>query len=447
MPRIVTEILVDGEWIDISGDVHNRQLIDVSWGRKDYSSKVTHTKSSPQINNKNGVYSRRNPNSIHFRKLTRNTRIRQSVELPDGSFEFLYHGEVSSWPKRWDLSGNDAYIPTNTSGFLRRLGQGTRALRDSLRRRIQTSDSLLAYWPLTDGENAREGAEIAGGGQPMRALGSDGSFTPSLPDWTNGEIASWLDPVVALKSDTSGDLIARVNLFSDAATERSVDVFRSGIGGADAIEIWDSGAGTDTENNHRIQIGLDGATGDISIFRFSVGETASSFALVDDVEGAGIFDDEPHYIRWTTTVNGSDTDYELYLDGELAASGTMSGIVIKAVSRLAYGWANSDDDISVGHITYWGPDKPTSAEIYDALLGHPNELAGRRIERVCAEQGVSLIVNGDLDTTPAMGPQTSGKFLKILRDAEAVDGGILGESRENLALEYRTRFSKYNQGD
>ncbi|MEU0584592.1 hypothetical protein [Streptomyces sp. NPDC006132] len=448
--RIRTEILVGGQWIDISGHVLNRQQVQLSWGRRDGSSRVTPAKSSPQLNNKGGLYSNRNPYSPYFGQLTQNTQIRQSVQLPDSTWEFLHHSEIPSWPKRWDLSGNDAYMPVETAGIMRRLGQGTKPLKDALRRHID-AHGPLAYWPLTDGETAREGTELVQGSQPMRAIGETGAFYQGQPNWGKGTLAPWLDPVVELPDETIGRLTAYVP--PRTITGWSVDhVFAGGgTGFANTFEILDNGPRTDANNQVEWIINPDGNANDIDLFVAFYGDTISGSTLAASVANAGINDQSVHHIRLATADNGAGgTDWWFYLDGVQKASGTRP-TPFRPVQRLTYRWGTVGlgglvtEAMGLGHITYWGADAPPAIDTWRAVQGHARELAGRRIERLCAEQGVPLVVNGDLDITPAMGPQKPAAFLDLLQSAADVDGGAVYESRDAVGLAYRTRASKYNQ--
>ncbi|MGH3991417.1 MAG: hypothetical protein ACRDSN_03025, partial [Pseudonocardiaceae bacterium] len=66
-----------------------------------------------------------------------------------------FAGELSALPQRWDLSGNDAWVPVEAAGITQRLGQGVSPLHSTLYR--GTSRLVVppvAYWPCEDGEEA-----------------------------------------------------------------------------------------------------------------------------------------------------------------------------------------------------------------------------------------------------------------------------------------------------
>jgi len=451
--RIRTEIFVNGEWVDISLHVLNRQALAISWGRRDYSSRVTHTKCSPQINNKGGLYSTRNPYSPYFGQLTQNTLVRQSVQLPDGTWEYLQHGEIPSWPKRWDLSGNDSYMPVQTAGILRRLGTGKKLLKDPLRRHID-ANGPLAYWPLTDGASAIQGTEVTGNGSPLRSVGVAGSFFQGQPNWGKGQLAAWLDPVVELPHATNGYVTATMSPRTVNAWSVDHVVNSYGPGNVTVLELYDTGAQSATEPRVQWQIDEWGPASfnEVQLRIVERLESSSSAALLTTISDPGIYDGFVHHLRLTVADNGAGgVTWELFIDGTSAASGTRA-TAFRPLEQALFRWALVEGGgipaaaVPLGHLTYWGNNPPAAIDTWRASQGHVRERAGRRIERLCAEQRVPLQVIGDLDNTPIMGPQKPGKFLDLLETAAAVDGGIVHEARDDFALAYRTNRSRYNQG-
>jgi hypothetical protein len=181
-------------------------------------------------------------------------------------------------------------------------------------------------------------------------------------------------------------------------------------------------------------------------------ESTSSTALLTTISDPGIYDGGVHHLRLSVADDGSGgMTWELFIDGVSVANGTRP-TAFRAVGRITSHWSTtsgggqSGSEVALGHITYWGESPPFAAETWRAVQGHNRELAGRRIERLCAEQRVPLTVNGNLDQTPAMGPQKPGAFLDLVQSAADVDGGTVHEERGTAGLAYRTRRSKYNQG-
>src|SRR6185312_3648566 len=83
---------------------------------------------------------------------------------------------------------------------------------------------------------------------------------------------------------------------------------------------------------------------------------------------------------------------------------------------------------------------PTFAAV---SAGYSGELAGDRLVRLAAEEGVPLTVIGDTADTAAMGVQTSATLLDLFSECEDADQGVLYE--RGAGLGYLTRTSLYNQ--
>lgn len=89
---IITELFIDGAWVDVSGDVYNRDPIHITRGRADESSSVDPSSCTLTLNNRGGKYSPRNPNSPYYGKIGRNTPIRVSVAQGDPYLEIPPEG-------------------------------------------------------------------------------------------------------------------------------------------------------------------------------------------------------------------------------------------------------------------------------------------------------------------------------------------------------------------
>jgi hypothetical protein len=440
-------LFLGGVWVDVTADVYDRDRIAITWGRQDWAAVADTTKCPMTFNNRLGKYSRRNPLGPYYGLLGLNTPVRMDFTSPAGILWGRLEGHISSWPTRWDASGNDVYTTVQANGIRRRLAQGKKALRDPLRRHNDAARPLR-YWPLTDGERAREGSEVAAGSQPIRAIGSAGSFYQGQPDWGKGSLGAWLDPVVQLPANTEGNLSVKVSPI--VLESWTADHYRAGAGGAeDDFTVFDNGQGTDADPILAWIVVTDRVTNSVELRVLSSGETTSSIATLTTVANPGIFDLSLHMIRLTVADDGSGaTNWSLVIDGVTVASGNYA-VPHRPVARFRYRWgafASMTEPMSLGHITYWADSPPSAAATWRAAQGYDREMAGRRIERLCAEQGVPLTVNGNLDQTMVMGPQKSGAFLDLLQSAADADGGVLYESRDVAGLAYRTRRSKYNQG-
>jgi len=449
---VAVALFLGGSWVDVTSDVYLRNRIQITWGRQDWASTADTTKCPLTFNNRLGKYSPKNPGSPYFGMLGRNTPVRIELTTPSGLLTQRLEGRVSSWPTRWDVSGKDVYVAVQANGIRRRLSQGIPPVHDALRRHIERAIPLN-YWPLTDGEDAKQGTEIVQGSQPFRAVGEAGSFYQGQPDWGKGSLAPWLEPVVSLPDETIGLITAYVPPQSTSAFSIDYAVASAGQGNTTGFQIFDSGQQTTTTVETEWRIDTDTYGDTLKLRVTERGDGTSSTALLTTVSAPGIFDGGVHHVRLSIVDNGTGGyTWTVYIDGASAATGTRA-VPFHPVDRLTFRWGTIDpgagvptDAIGLGHIVYWGSNAPTAAQTWRAVQGYVRELAGRRIERLCGEQNVPLAVTGNLDQTPQMGPQRPGTFLDLLQSAADVDGGAIYESRDVAGLAYRTQRSKYNQG-
>lgn len=443
-----------GEWVDITADVYLPGLITITGGRANEAARVSPGRCRFRLRNIDGRYSPRNAAGPYYGLLVRNTPVRVSViPTPDGTGprNYRFTGEVTALPQAWHASGNDAWVNIEAYGLLLRLGTGSPPARDAMRRFVASRPvAPLSYWPFDEGTDGREGGEIAVGGQPLRSLGQWSSYYQRQVEWGSGSLAPWLDSVAQLpQREGGGVIVGRVNLAD--TTTWAFDHVRSGRGTGENLFLEDSGQGTTASPQVRWQIEADAPDGVIRLWINVLTSTGEVETLVATVAVAEMYDEAPHHIRFAVTPDGSGgTDWELWVDGALEASGTRSEAT-RSLLSVSYDWSyggsgTSTTAVALGHLIYWGADAPEAAAVHRAANGYQSELAGRRVERLCQEDGVALRVHGDLDETQAMGPQRPGALLGLLAAAEQVDGGTLGEARDVLALEYRTGRSRYNQG-
>ena len=104
---------------------------------------------------------------------------------------------------------------------------------------------------------------------------------------------------------------------------------------------------------------------------------------------------------------------------------------------------NAGDGIEgwgIGHVTLQNAITPTS-ELETELNAYIDEPAGDRIRRLCLEEGIASRFYGDAGDTELMGAQRPATLTSLLEECAATDLGILSESRDNVAVWYRTRTS------
>jgi hypothetical protein len=361
-----------------------------------------------------------------------------------------FHGEVSSWPQQWDLTGGDAWVPIEASGIMRRLGTGSNPLESTIRRGLttQAATTPLEYWPCEDAAGSTSLASALDGGKPMvitvgaPSLGSFDGFKASkpLPLLTN---SSWVG-LVRGYTPTGFAQCRFLLAFPSTGAPTSSTVI--GLQTTGSAAFW-------------YLTYTSGSSGGLTLNMYDrTGTLITSSGTATGYNGV--------LARWSLelTQNGADVDWlfgRTRLDNPYnfaGTSGTLAGQTFGAVTKVFVNVGAFIDDTAVGHISVH-KEITSIFDIADELTGFDGEPASRRIARLCGEEGVAFQSIGGYgsltsfvgnlapadDTSELLGPQLPLPFLDLVREAAAADTGMLYEPREIFGLGYRTRASMYNQ--
>lgn len=339
--------------------------------------------------------------------------------------DYRFHGEVSSWPSKWDVSGKDRYVPVEAAGPLRRYGAGTDPLPSTLRRRIPSDPDLIAYWHMEEGSSATQASSPLAGVQPMATTG----FTFAADDTLPGSSAL---PALADTSSMRGAVPASASTSWHVEFVYNIDTAPAGDANAQFIVIntssmqWRIGVGATT-------LHLDVSAPDgTSLYTTAIVPTDffgswSRFILKAQPSGGSV----SFQIAWVT-IGGRG----------FAFSDAFTGTV-GHVTSLTGSHGSQLQGARFGHFSVF--DVYDTSIFNDADRGFAGEMAHTRIARLCAEQGVPVAFPGGTGPTAAMGPQRPMAFLDLLSECADADMGILHELREASMLAYRRRSSLYNQ--
>ncbi|MGC4942144.1 hypothetical protein [Kribbella sp. DT2] len=365
---------------------------------------------------------------------------------------YRFYGEVAEFPGRYELSGNDAWIPIEAAGILRRLGQGDEPSSTGLRAFLEPSAGLFRYWPLSGGVGTQYSLDIAPvWGQQTTGFRlyseGPGSFRYGEPlevseTGSAGSDTNYLGTGMALFHTDSAPIRADV---ANGYLQWAVDfVFQAPSLGSFQMIMPDYSGCLWTlymfGSTDELQVGFtDPATGPIG------------FLIVDDV--TALNDGLPHHVRFQVEPTGvADSKFTVWIDGAQISTGTQSGYRSSGLSVIRFDYARSsaaESWITLAHVAVFADSAsvvwPSAADVTDAARGYAGELAGERIERILGLADISLQNVGALADTMPMGPQYNEAQLKQLRDAEGADMGTLAEPRDALGLLYRTHGSLYNQ--
>ena len=341
-----------------------------------------------------------------------------------------FTGLVPEWPVRWDKSGKDSTTPIVASGVLRRLQQGKSPLRSPITRNF-VRFRPVAHWPLEDGSGAKAAASLTPGVAPAAARAAEFAADDSLPGAATsiGMTASTVLSGRVPRHTATGKwgCVFYVKLLAPpAAPTRIMTVTSSGT-----IRAW--------------AVDLD-----------SVGIYLRGY----DIDGTKVFETAGAYPP--ETVPPVWTAMDLYVSqsggnvtGTLLfhAVGDESGFSFYFINETVAGSAGSPTGwVASGSLGYNGgrlaqvaffntePQFVTGA-FTAASNGYIGETASARIARLCAEEGVPIVV--EPGESSALGPQRTETFLGLLQAAEDADLGVLYERGAGLA--YRPRGARYNR--
>lgn len=344
---------------------------------------------------------------------------------------YRFHGEVTSWPPRWDITGEDVHVPIEASGVLRRLGRGGDVLGSAMYRgRIFDTAGLVAYWPLQDAAGSTSLAPALSHG-PMTIIG-----TPTLASF-EGFTAS--NPILVLNN---AELRGGAPTYADTGQSQVRWLMAVPSGGdvndQSIVTFYTTGSVRRWECHY-------GTGGTLGLRSFD----ANGTQLFDTGDIAFAVNGELLLVSVELTQNGTAIDYTLSTlepgaSSGLATSGTLAANTVGRVGAIVVNPAGGLVNTAIGHLSV----QNTVTTLFDLgaqLDGWQGERAGRRIERLCSEEGVTFRALGDLDDTTRMGAQLPDTLMGLIRAAVTADDGMLFEPRDTLGLGYRARVSLYNQ--
>ena len=441
---VVAELYYSSAWHEVP--VRIRDGVTITRGRPDEAGQLTASTVQLTLDNRDQAYDPSNPLSALYGLAGRNTPARVTVDS-----HTRMTGEVSSWEPRRKLGYNqaagrgDAWTAITVSGILRRLTAGDPL--DTAARRAVLDANPIGYWPLEDAEGAPSGASAVAGVPDLtaRTSGYLDPITgqrlppPGLPKFAATDGPGGGGKAISLAE--GGTLQSRIPKVSDAtsweihfAVKFTPLVFAGASSIASTLQ-WETSA---DPQHWAIAFAED---------QILVTADASPF-VYDGV--AGLDDGAWHHIDVFAAQNGADIDSEVYVDDVQIATGVFPNSTLGQPELFKLNTAETVDEklpIGFGHLAVYSPylSSAEASDLVSAYHGHVGETAGRRVERLCGEQGVTFTSTGDLDTSMPMGPQRPLTLTALLAECEVADDGILVEPAASLGLHYRTRQSLYNQ--
>lgn len=455
---VVVELWVDGEWIDItsytmvrdnSGSVRLKRGIRGEGSQTDFSS------AELELRNTDGRFNPELPTGRYFELIGQNQPIRISVPDGLGGKSYRIRPEVSDWAQDWERSGNDVWTTAELSGVLRRLAQGPPPERSVIYRAITDPPltGLIAYWPCEDPTGSTSLASALTNGSRMTITGS-----PELASY-DGFGAS--DPLPTLTDASLKGGVARYDITSVTQYQMRflLAVPAAGFDDGDVIarmQVAEVAAGASLLNYFDIHyndppggLGSYGGPGTLTLLTYDGDESpigvGASISL--DVRGRHVrvsLENSLSGTTMTSTLRVLDINSGVTDSASINIPSTSMSRVL--AMTLAPDTLAGDAGVlgaAAGHLTL--QNTITSINDLGRAIQPTGEAAGRRIERLCSEDGIAFQWIGSLDDTVAMGPQGKANTLALIRECVEADGGMLYETLTEHGLGYRTRASLYNQ--
>jgi hypothetical protein len=357
--------------------------------------------------------------------------VNSTASIRDRDYRFT--GEVKSWKPRRDVSGKDVYTLVEAAGQTRRLGSGEDELQSTLRRRVP-SYGPLAYWPMEEGSAATQAFSPIDGVAPLQATQFNWASVDSLvssgplPALASGTDLPQMRGVVPPPAAAITGWLMRWVYRLDTVNTTLYTFMR--VLSTGTVADWKM----QWRNDLTRIIGLDADGATVFTNDFTTGTDLYNQwneARLSIVQSGG-------------TVNWSLTWQDIGGDAG-AVSGSYSGTIGRptAVVSPTDGYSAALDGMALGHISAWGTS--TTNAYVGAITAYTGEYACDRLMRVAGEELIPLSVVGIRSEQERVGPQGITTILDTLGQATDVDGGILHDRRDRLALRYRGRANLYDQ--
>lgn len=459
---VVVELLVAGQWVDLTADGYvlvrdDNGKISITYGiTGGEGSQTERGRATLQLKNGDGRFSPRNPTGPYYGLLNwRNAQMRVSVPDGNGGKCYLIWGEVSEWAPNWDTSGSDVWVDVTINGILQRLAQEPAPERSIIYRAVTDPDltGLVAYWPCEDSTSSVQLASALTTGSAMSWTGN-----PELAAY-EGFGAS--DPLPTLTGASLTGGVARYDTTSGQhQTRYLLAVPKSGFSDLDVvsrIQVVEPSSGAlvgyfDVHYNAPAGgVGSYGGTGTLTLLIRDGDEaelaTSGTSSISLDVRGRLLrvsVEVSQSGANIAATLRVLDVDSGITDSAAIGlATATVTRVLAVSMGPATLSQSAGLTGAAVGHITV----QTTITDITDLgrAIQPSGEAAGRRIQRLCAEEGIAFGWVGDLDDTTALGPQGKQNLVDLVQEATLADGGFLYESTDVMGLGYRTRASLYGQ--
>ncbi len=347
-----------------------------------------------------------------------------------------FWGELASLPKEWDNTSKDSIVPARGAGMLQRLSQGVKPIESAMTRLYRGLPGVFAWWPCEDETDGVNGANLAAGSNPRAKIYVSKVAEARFGDTTAPPGAK---SSVAFSNGNSR-LFGYLKLYDLGLTySYSFYVKMSALPTTNKtffilyftfsrVEVQISNANWNIVWYDLLDNVISSQNASISLVN-PVNGWIGYQLLIEDQVGANI----RYSQRWDSigTFGGGLGPTTI-----VGAAGTVEPrqILFTAANDAAF----NDMKISQIMCTTGAFDlsNPTQRNASNAYRG---ETAAARLQRLSEEEGVAFELTGNAADSEPMGYQTIKTYPDLIAECWETDGGIGGEARDALTLEYRTR--------
>lgn len=357
-------------------------------------------------------------------------------------------GEVAAWPQRWDLSGNDVYVPIQAAGITRRLGQGGPAATSILRRYFTTlATPPVAYWPMEDAKNFGSFASGLPGGKP---------FNVTVGPSESVKFASYSGLPASAPLPTYGSNTITGSYWSSDLTSNAVI---SQIQFSFMLNISSGSAPADRTRLMEFHCTGTNGPGDFAWCQLNYRSTGGLelWLLPQIVSGAAIYTDNIFFdyldanvlvqVQFAQVGAGVTAVMQMINVGSSITrqfSASAASFTLGTPLTLFHVYTGGASGVSAGHLAV-RLENVSASTAASAINGNSGETTVARMLRDCADAAIPFSYVGDSSASMQLGPQDTATVLDQLNETADGDLGELYESKGEIGLAYRTRSSMYSQ--
>lgn len=353
-----------------------------------------------------------------------------TAEITDRKTRFV--GEVASLEPGREQK-NFRFVDIEAAGIMRRLTANDEKLKSAVYRDLTAPrrTSIVAYWPMEDGEESDSFSSPLSGSQPavksstgieLAAYTTWAASSP-IPTFTTGQMVASM-PSYAPTGETAVRFFLAVPSGGVAATQNLLTIETTGSAKRWTIDV-------DTTGNLRVRAyDVTGAT--VYDSAFGTFELNGKRRMITfDFEEVGFTD--TNYRLIATNVDGPEV-------GQISA--TVASHLFGRMNSIKLGGFGDLQGTAIGQLSV-GNTLDAYTGSLESTKNWFAETGWERVARLCAEEGIEIDMGG-VSAAP-QGGQGESDLLTLLRDAAATEQALLGESRYALGLFYRTPDSLSSQ--